>query len=214
MFFSLGCARLLLVFSRCLTQMSHDVETSVSNLYCISVLCLNWTQEPSLLEIHLERELVEPQSQLWLLKFICLLSYFFPPPRLSKAFNFLFLYAGAGLGFVVRSGGRVGTMVVHIHVFVPQNPFGLYQLYVQNMYILIRHYRSYDARRRRWEGGKWKKKNEKRQKSFFWNTKTLNLSEHSRVSVCAPLLHPPLPHPPTPPFAILFLHLLLPSINL
>lgn len=36
-------------------------------------------------------------------------------------------------------------MVVHIHVFVPQNPLGLYQLYVQNMYILIRHYRSYDA---------------------------------------------------------------------
>lgn len=35
---------------------------------------------------------------------------------------------------------QAGLMVVYIHVFVPQS-FGLYPLYVQNMYILIKQYR-------------------------------------------------------------------------
>lgn len=35
-----------------------------------------------------------------------------------------------------------GLMVVYIHVFVPQS-FGLYPLYVQNMYILIKTIQTY-----------------------------------------------------------------------
>lgn len=80
-FFPLGCTGLLLVFffPDALRRCRTTSKTSVSNLYCIRVLCLIWTREPSLLEIHLE--LVEPQSQPWLLKFICLLIYiWFPPP--------------------------------------------------------------------------------------------------------------------------------------
>lgn len=112
-----------------------------------------------------------------------------------KSFYFtLLFYMGAGWGYCMKRGWWL-----YIFMF----------LYHKIIWIIstLRSKHVYFDKTIQTYWALWSCKNKKKK---FCNTKTLNLSEHRSVSVCAPL--PPLPH--FLPYCSCLLHLLLPSINL